>query len=241
VSGPDLAAASLIAALAAALQGAVGFGFALVSAPILVLLDVRLVPGPLIAAGFVLTVLVAWRERATIHLEGVGWQLVGRVPGSACAAVLVSAIPQGSMGVPVAAAVLVGVVLSATRLRLRPRRWTLVGAGALSGFLGTTSSIGGPPLALVYQHESGPRLRGTLAATFALGCVVSLSALAWIGRFGRPELGLALALCPAVLLGFGVSHRIARFLDGGYTRLSVLLVSAAAAAILLVEGVLSRP
>lgn len=235
MTGAELAVASAVAALGAMLQGAVGFGFALVSAPILLLLDVRLVPGPLIAAGMLLTLLVAWRERRTIHFEGVGWQLIGRLPGTALGAALVSAIPQTAMAVPVGLVVLLGVVLSATRLRLQPGPRTLVGAGVLSGFMGTTSSIGGPPMALVYQHEPGPRLRGTLAVIFTLGCVISLAALAWIGRFGRTEIRLALSLCPSIVLGFALSGRIARFLDGGHTRRAVLAVSAVAGLIVIMR------
>jgi len=42
--------------------------------------------------------------------------------------------------------------------------WLLI-AGGLSGFFGTLTSIGAPPLALVEQGEKGPTIRGTLSAT----------------------------------------------------------------------------
>lgn len=233
MTGPELVAASAVVLAGAALQGAVGFGFALVSAPILLLIDVRLVPGPLIFASLVLTGFTAAREHRAIDLDGVGWSVVGRLPGTVLGAAAVSAVAPDEMALPVAAIVLLGVALSATRLHLRPTVGTLLGAGALSGFMGTASSIGGPPIALVYQHAAGPRLRATLGGYFAIGSVISLFALWWIGRFGRDEVGLGLALLPAVLVGFAASGRIARFLDGGYTRAAVLFVSGAAGAIVI--------
>ena len=47
--------------------------------------------------------------------------------------------------------ILLGVCLSLSGLRLPPIRGVLVGAGALSGVMGTVASIGGPPMALLYQ------------------------------------------------------------------------------------------
>jgi uncharacterized membrane protein YfcA len=94
--------------------------------------------------------------------------------------------------------------------------------------MGTASSIGGPPLAMVYQHEPGHRLRGTLASYFVIGTFMSLAGIAWVGRFGAPELVWGLALMPGMVLGFLVSSRLTPWLDRGYTRHAVLTVAFAA-------------
>lgn len=83
---PVLLAASAAIAFGALVQGAVGFGMALVAAPLLVLIRPQLVPGPLLVSGLALTLLVARRERDSIDLLGVKWGLVGRVPGVAIGA-----------------------------------------------------------------------------------------------------------------------------------------------------------
>jgi hypothetical protein len=105
----------------------------------------------------------------------------------------------------------------------------LFGAGAASGFMATTAGLGGPPVALVYQRVEGLRLRGTLAAYFIVGTVLSLIALAWAGRFGAEELRLSVFLIPGTVLGYFMSRPAAAYLDGGYTRVAVLTVSALAA------------
>ena len=132
--------------------------------------------------------------------------------------------------------VLISVGLSVSGLHLRPDRRTLIGAGTLSGFMGTTSSIGGPPTALVYQHAPGTRLRGTLAGYFIVGVSISLAALAAIGRLGQAELWLALLLQPGILAGFAVSSRAIGRLNEGHTRPAVLTVATVMAIVVIVRA-----
>jgi uncharacterized membrane protein YfcA len=104
--------------------------------------------------------------------------------------------------------------------------------------MGTTSSIGGPPIALGYQSSSGARLRGTLSAFLAIGGAMSLVALAAAGRFGYAELVLTAVLFPGVLVGFAVSSWATAIVDRGAVRPLVLLLSSATAAAVLVRAFL---
>ena len=110
-------------------------------------------------------------------------------------------------------------------LNFRPVRPVLLGAGALSGIMGTIASIGGPPIALVYQDARGDRLRGTLSSFFLIGTALSLTALRLIGRFGADEVRLTLLLLPGLLVGFVMSRWTAAVVDRGYTRRAVLAVA----------------
>jgi len=220
-------AASAAVAFGAMVQGAVGFGMALVAAPLLVLIRPGLVPGPLLVSGLALTLLVARRERDSIDLLGVKWGLVGRVPGIAVGAVGLALIPEESMALLVGILALAGVGLSGSRLRISPSPRMLLVAGFVSGIFGTIASIGGPPLALLYQHETGPRLRGTLAGYFIVGGLMSLAALVAVGRYGRSELLWTLLLLPATLLGFACSGRLTAWVDAGRTRRAVLGITLA--------------
>ena len=230
--------ASVVMIAGGLVQGSVGFGFALIAAPVLALIDPRLIPGPLIFAGFFLVILQTARERRHIDLTGLKWLVGGRLPGTIAAAAALSVLPERWMGLAFGALVLSAVVMSAGGLRIKPNPWTLVIAGTLSGFMGTISSIGGPPLAIVYQNESGARLRGTLAINFVIGTVLSLIALAAVGRFGGAELRLGLVLVPGIIAGFFLSKWTAPLLDRGYTRPTVLTLSALAALAVILRQVL---
>jgi uncharacterized membrane protein YfcA len=113
-------------------------------------------------------------------------------------------------------------------LQLKPQRWILVGAGTLSAVMGTIASIGGPPMALVYQHAHGARLRATMSSFFWIGTLMSLVTLRLVGRFGAAEVRLALVILPAMVAGLVVSKWTAARVDRGYTRPLVLALAAAA-------------
>lgn len=219
----------LAAAVGSFVQGSVGFGHNLVAAPVFALVDDRLVPGPAIASAGVLVLLTVVRDRSGLHLGEVGTALIGRVPGTIVAALAVAALPADDLAVFFAVLVLVAVGITASGVGVRPTRATLVGAGALSGFMGTATSIGGPPMAMLYAGERGQRLRGTLAGFFLTGIAMSLVALVITGSFGMEELRLSLLPVPAIAVGFTLSTWGARRLDAGRTRPAVLVVAALSA------------
>jgi uncharacterized protein len=232
--------AEIVVVVGSVIQGAVGFGLGLLGAPLLVVLDPSLVPGPLIATSLFLSILVGLREHRAIDLRGVGWALAGRVPGTILGAAVVAAIPRRETSLLVGAMVLVAVGLVATGARVARSRPALFGAGTLSGFMSTTSSIGGPPVALLYLDSQGDRVRGTLTGFFIVGLAISLTALILIGRFGRAEILASIVLLPAVVIGFLFSSRLAAILDRGYTRAAVLAASGLAGLAVLIEAVVSR-
>lgn len=232
--------AEIVVVVGSVIQGAVGFGLGLLGAPLLVVLDPSLVPGPLLASALFLSILVAFREHRAIDLRGVGWALAGRVPGTLLGAAVIASIPRRETSLLVGAMVLVAVALVATGTRVERTRPALFGAGTLSGFMATTSSIGGPPVALLYLDSHGGRVRGTLTGFFLVGLVISISAVALVGRFGRAEILSSLLLLPAVVIGFLLSSRVAVILDRGYTRTVLLAASGLAGLAVLIEAAVSR-
>jgi uncharacterized membrane protein YfcA len=234
----ELLAACAVMTLGSVLQGAVGFGLGLFAVPILVLIDPSLVPGTVLFCGLVLTLLMSYRERQAMDVSGLKWGVVGRILGMLVAVVVLTNVPKEEMTLVFGGLVLFAVALSASGLHVSPTMWTLLSAGALSGFMGTTSSIGGPPVALLYQNAPGARLRSTLSGYFVLGTITSLLGLVAAGRFGRYELWSSLALLPGVLIGFILSARTLPLLDRGYTRAAILTVSAVSSVIVILRALL---
>jgi hypothetical protein len=236
LDAPALAAASVVIAIGATLQGTIGFGLGVFAVPLLLLFAPVLVPGPLLASSLVLSLLLTHLERRAVNWPDLGWALGGRTVGIVLAAGLLVTASTDTLAVASAFLVLTAVALTASGLRFAPAPRMLVAAGMLSGILGTVVSIGGPPMALVYQGESGPRLRGTLSAFFLIGVSLSVVGLHLAGRFGARETVLAAWLVPAMLLGFAVSRRLSRLLDRGYIRHAVLAVSALSSAMVLLRA-----
>ncbi|MDH3213075.1 MAG: TSUP family transporter, partial [Myxococcales bacterium] len=156
--------------------------------------------------------------------------------GTLLAAAVLTSISQRAFDLLFGTLVLVAVALAASGLSVSPSRGRAAAAGALSGFMGTTSSIGGPPMALLYQGQGGSRLRATLSGYFVLGALFSIAVLAAIGRYGADEVALTACLVPAVLAGFIASRWLRGYADRSGVRPLVLGLSACSAVAVLVRA-----
>ncbi len=224
----DFLLATTAVAMGALIQGTIGFGLGLFAAPFLILLDPRLVPGPILVSSAVLTILLARREWHSVQGNDLGWAVAGRVVGTLAAMGAITVLSNERLELLFGLIVLGAVGLTGSGLRIHPAPKTLGLVGVASGFMGTLTSIGGPPIALLYQHETGPRIRATLSTFFIVGVGLSLAGLAGIGRFGMTELKLGGYLVPGILVGYGVSRFTTGFVDKGFIRPAVLIVSAMA-------------
>lgn len=229
--------AFVIVTVGATFQGTIGFGLGPLAVPLLVLINPDFVPGPLLFSALLLTILMSYREYHAIDVKGLKWAVVGRIVGTIIGAALLIIIPRNSLSIMFGIMVLlaVGISMAGVILPITPRN--LFGAGTFSGFMGTTAAIGGPPVALLYQNQKGPRLRGTLSAIFVIGTVISLASLAIIGRFGLKEILMGLVLFPGIILGFYLSNRTAEIFDRGFIRPAVLIASAVAGIIVIISSI----
>jgi uncharacterized membrane protein YfcA len=230
-----LVAATLIVAVASALQAATGMGMALCGAPLLALLDPSFVPGPALCAVVVLSAAVAWRDRAAIDRRIMATALLGLTVGCVIGAVLLALLIDRDLGQVFAVLILAAVALSLAGMPVPTGRLALLVGGAASGVLGTMSGVHGPPIALLLLHQPPDRLRATLCAFFAVGGLISVLALAAAGLLGLAEIGLALELLPGVTLGFAVAPVFARLVDRRRARAAVLTISTLAALALLLR------
>jgi uncharacterized membrane protein YfcA len=238
VTGGEYAIIAGVIFLAACLQASSGFGMGMLAAPVIAIVDPALLPATLILLALLVTVMVTVRERQSLDLRGTGWALVGRVPGSFLGAWLVTALSRDGLAWMVVAVVLSGLVLAGRGWAPRPVRVNLIAAGAASGIMGTATSIGGPPMALVWQGHSGPRLRGTMSAFFMVGSSISLLMLWITGTVTEDILVLALWMVPAAVGGYAASRFVNRFLNPARLRALALGASAVGSVLLVVQLVL---
>jgi uncharacterized protein len=236
VSGAEYLVVLVAVTLGASVQGSVGFGANLIAVPVLALIEPEALPATLTLLIVPLAVGMAWRERYRVDRAGVGWLMVGRLPGTALGAAVIAVLSGDAVSVLAGSVVLAAVGMSLRVVRLPVTPATTFGAGVASGAMGTATSVGGPPVALLYQHHEGAVLRSTLGVTFALGTVISVGAQAAAGVVAAWHVVLAAALLPGTLAGLAVSGAIARRLDGGRLRPAVLTFAAATAVAAIVRG-----
>jgi uncharacterized membrane protein YfcA len=231
IAGYGIVAAAIV--LASCMQASIGFGMGMLAAPIVAIVDPGLIPGTLIMLATMVTLMVVIREREAIDLAGTGWALAGRVPGTVAGALLLVVMPKEALAYTLAAVVLGGVALTSMGWIPVPHRRNLVLAGATSGLLGTATSIGGPPMALVWQNNTGARLRGTMSGFFLVGSALSLVLLALTGSVDHHTVVVFAMLVPACVLGYALSRWVNRHLDRQRQRWAAIGISTVGAVVLI--------
>lgn len=233
LSTPEILIGLGVTAVAGALQGAIGFGFALLSVPILTIINPAYTPVPILVVALVMAVANFARERADLDLSGVGWIVGGRVPGAVAGAWMLTIATERTLAIVIGLIVLVAVAVLASGTEVELTNGNRLVAGVISGFAGAASAIGGPPVALLYRELRGPVIRSTLGAVFTVGIVINLVILSIAGVVSTADLSIAAMLIPAMFVGFIASGWLRAHVEGPRIRQAILGVSAFAAVMLL--------
>lgn len=214
----------------------VGTGFLIV--PIIALIDIALLPGPMVMASMSLSGLMAFRGRDHIDYKNVPMILCGIVPGAAIGAFILNGVSLDKLGIMFGIVILLGVLLTALSLRVPLTRSSGLLAGITAGAMGASTGIGAPVLAILYQHATAPVIRSTLALLYTMASTLILLVLASFGRFGLAEIISALWLVPGFLAGYFASQHLTARLKQDGVRWLVLGVSALAAVFLIFRSLI---
>jgi uncharacterized membrane protein YfcA len=212
-----LVAVAGIVMVSALLQAALGFGFALIAVPLLM---VVIAPKTAVVCVFFLgsasSILTLRAARTAVNVGEARRLSIGAVLAMPLGVVLLLSASSSLLRL------LLGIVTMAAAL------WMLFGhgeasetatagpglaylAGAVSGLLNTSLSTNGPPLVLYLRHRglSPQAFRSTISVVFTVSNVVGLIFLGIGGALHRPALVLALLTAPFNLLGWLIGNRVA--------------------------------
>lgn len=228
--------AVFIVLVGSATQASIGVGLGLLAAPTLSLIDPSFIPGAIAICVVPLTVGMTVRERSHVDRE-IFRAVIGRVAGIVVGAWILTFAGQSFIATVIGVSVLFAVVASAVGIRFAPSRRNLLIAGTAAGFTGTVAGIGGPPMALTYQHSDPRTLRASLAAFNTVGSAFIIPSLVIAGVLGRHELELGLMLIPGVVAGLWLGRIGIAKLPADRVRPFVLVVCAASAMVLLIRQV----
>jgi uncharacterized membrane protein YfcA len=239
-----VAGAALALFVGAALQSATGFGFALVSAPILfALLGPReaVTAGAIVAIGLNGLTLATERRRPEVLVRDAVALVAWSLPGIALGVLALLVVAREPLSVVVAIAVLGGLALRVHSRRAdavpAPRPWHVPVAGVAAGALGTSTSLNGPPLVfcLLARRATPGQMRDTLAAIFLAEALIGLPALLLSGAFDAPPaLGILLL---AGLAGQVLGRRAFGWLRGERYERAVLCALALTALVALATSI----
>jgi uncharacterized membrane protein YfcA len=236
LSAVDIIAALVITFAAALAQGLVGVGFAVVSVPLLSLINPALAPVPQLLVVLPLTLVMGLRERHHAEFSEVTWVLIGRIPGAAIGVALVLVATQRTLDVLIASLVLVGVAIRARNISVARGPATDLLVGTFAGVSSMVASMGGPPTALLF-HDRGPEtVRASLAFVFTVGLVLTIVVRSLAGLISADDMRIAMMIFPAMVLGYLASVPLSSRVGEVFVRRSILVVSTTAAVGLLIKA-----
>ncbi|WP_404367009.1 sulfite exporter TauE/SafE family protein [Marinobacter sp.] len=223
----------------ACLQGVAGYGIGTLAAPLLFLISPLFVPAPLILNAILLTLMMLVRNRASLGFRQVRFAIAGDIAGTILAALTLLVLSSQGFQLMFGFLILVAVSLSVAGIRPTLTTPASVMAGAASGYMGTITAVGGPPIALIYQNEKGPLVRANMSAFFLFASCASLVALFFSGYVGLTELQLFVVTFPGTLAGFLVSGPLINRLPFHALRPIILGIAALAGIAALVRGIVT--
>ncbi|MFT5720621.1 MAG: putative membrane protein YfcA [Motiliproteus sp.] len=225
--------------ISALVQTAIGFGMALIAVPFLILIDPLMVPAPVVMIALVQLAISAWVHKADIQWRPVLMATIARVPGTVLAIWLMSSSGIEGIKLFIACSVFVAVAISLLKIQAQPSIRNHLIAGFFSGLGGTTTGIGGPPMALLYQHQHGDLVRANLSAFFVIGSLISLIGMAIGGFITTQSWVYFLYFLPATLIGVWLGLKVKHLLKPEFMRPAILILCSCSAVVLFLQTLLS--
>lgn len=235
---------TVIVTVAAGIGGLTGFGFALVSTPLFLLIGLPLptVVALNMAFGISTRLPVAIQLRRQVDYLRVSVIILGTLPGMAVGLLLLDTVNSSLLKKAVGVAVLVAAVALATS-RPTGRKFSTpasFGVGSIAGALGIVGSLNGVPPAVMYAREG----RGAISTLADMAAIVVASSaitgilvvLNQIGDMKMVLIGVVFWL-PVALLTTVVSTRLAvRLPVQAFRSAVIVLIAAGGMSVLLSPG-----
>ncbi len=235
---PDLPLILVSAAavfVSSVVQGATGFGFVIIAAPVLATyLEPTLVVPVMVSLGFIVTLGVLYHGRRWVDVRRVWVLTLAGAASTPVGALLLVSLSSGTLKLLMGAVVVatgVAMLLGLQRAT-RHERAASVPVGIASGVLAGSAGIAGAPIILFFANQGvDPRtFRANMVFYLQIVNLVALPSFFVGGVLTADALSLTAALLPASVAGVGVGIWLS-------SRLSAALFRRAALVVVLIAGV----
>lgn len=235
--------AALVIFISGFINALTGFGFIIVAAPFLVhFLAPKQVAATALVLGLIVSVTIAYRERATMNVRVALFMAAAALLGIPVGTAVLNRASQASLKILVGSTVILVMfpMVRGFRLPLSGQKPLSLFSGFLSGVLSGICGMSGAIAALFftgYAWDPG-RIRPTIAGFNAIATFVTLAWLTLSGSIGWGEYTLALLFLPAALAGLLLSSLLRLRVDHRHFRLLTFLLVFVAGMLALISGLI---
>lgn len=226
--------AAIIVLVASLVKGTTGFGFAMVSTPLLLLLWApRLVVTVVLPLALTIDVLIVFQNRRLLEPRRVVPMALAGALGVPLGTYALVTIPERFLRMGIASLILVAAVLLLMGFSVTIRRERLAGtvAGFMSGILVSSTAVSGPPVALfmINQRWAKDTFRSSLGLFFLTLEVLAIISLLGVGALNGGTILVSAILWTPVLAGYLAATRLLPHIQQRqFLRIATLVVMAAA-------------
>lgn len=221
--------AMLIALVGGIVSGLAGFGFGLVTVPLLLMLyppaTVTTIGSSLTLASGWIVLLSTWR---TVQVRTLGALVPGATIGVLLGTVLLRALDPAYIKLIAGIVVILFAVSVLRGWRINAVHHPLAAplAGLASGTLSTSTGMSGPPVVLLFttRQYDMQQFRGSITAYFYYVNFMALSVMILRGIVGWEQIGVAARLLPAAIIGGFIGRRALRYLSQSQFRTITLVM-----------------
>lgn len=227
--------------LASTTQGLAGFGFAIVSVPIMIIfISPKMVVPIVMMQAILINLLILIEARKWLDLKRIWPLIVAGIAGIPVGTYLLVVLDVnvlrvfiGSVIVPFAIAYMMGFTK-----QVKNEKLAFASIGFISGLLSASTSIGGPPviLFLVNQGVDKQTFRANLVAYYLVVALVVILAFVLSGVITTTVIQYAIWFLPATLLGTITGIKLAHKIDENLFRKIALIVVTIAALSSIASG-----
>lgn len=220
-----------------------GFGYALIATPILsTVIDIKFAIMAVLVTTMALRGITMWRVWGQFNWNTVIITTIGSAVGTAPGSYALKIMSVDTLEIFLGSVLLVATFLMSKQYVMPVTNKTLgrFTAGAISGFFGSATSVGGPPLALYFLNEKQEKntMRANMIWIFGLSSVLGMVAHFFAGNVDAiTDWNLLLFMLPAMFLGIYLGEKLFfRLNQQLFRRLSIIIVCCGAMA-MLVSGI----
>ncbi len=223
-------------ALAGVVQASAGLGFAMVANPLIALINIAYLPGPMLFANLFLSSAILWREGPSLDRQEMPPLLFGLLVGTVIGALILTQIGAEQLGLVFGIVIIGAVILSLVSPVLPLSRRNIFLGATGGGITGIVAAMHAPPLVMLYQREEAAKIRATFATLFVVGCTMALIGLWLAGKFGLTEAWMGVTLFPGIVVGFVLGRLIAMRVTQRTARAAMLTISGVGGITLLLKS-----
>ncbi len=216
--------------ISATLQGLTGFGFSILAVPLITLFISPKTAVPiLLIYSMIINIVVLYSARKAVNLKKIWILLAAGIITMPLGAHLLVIMDEGLLKIFIGSIILIfgTLLLIGFRKQFRNEKLTMLPVGMLSGLLGGSISISGPPIILFLSNQDVDKhaFRGNLAAYFFILNIFTIPVYYWNGLLTNEVWNYSLAFLPGLLVGVFagnfLSHKIK---DDHFKKLTLILL-----------------